>query len=131
MVFTVNAVRTTNLKSEISKSCEILHRLNIAFSGNILHHKVTIIRFILCLINQTPQYEGLWKRGSIAPSFSSSVLDGGEWPVLRSCRFIPGQTAPGTDRTGSWPGPRDDMEAMEERKISFPCLESNSNFLAI
>jgi hypothetical protein len=112
VIFTLNAVRTTNLKSEICKNCEILHRLNIIFSRSILHHKVTIIKLFLCLINQTPQYEGVWKRESIAPSFSFSVLDGDE----SSCRFIPGQTAPGTERTGGWVDPRDGMEAMEKKK---------------
>jgi hypothetical protein len=32
---------------------------------------------------------------------------------------------------GGWGSPRADLDAVEKRKISFPCRESNSNFSAI
>jgi hypothetical protein len=31
------------------------------------------------LINYTPRHEDMWVSGGIAPSFLTSVLDGGEW----------------------------------------------------
>jgi hypothetical protein len=40
-------------------------------------------------------------------SFSTLVLDGGEWSALRPGRaFTPGERAPGTHCTGGWVGPR-------------------------
>jgi hypothetical protein len=38
--------------------------------------------------------------GGAAPAFLTSVLDGGEWPVSRPCRFILEQTATGTNWVG-------------------------------
>jgi hypothetical protein len=57
-------------------------------------------------------------------AFLISALDGGEWPVLRSGRFIPRERAPGTHWIGSWMGPSAVLDTVVKRKIPSPCRES-------
>jgi hypothetical protein len=42
--------------------------------------------------------------GSIAPSFSTSALDGSEWSVSRSGCFTPAERLPDAEYTGGWVG---------------------------
>jgi hypothetical protein len=56
--------------------------------------------------------------GGIAPPFLTSALDGDEWPVSRSCRFIPGEIAPDTHWRGGWVHINADLVAVGKRKIS-------------
>jgi hypothetical protein len=59
-------------------------------------------------------------------SFTTSALDGGEWPVSRPGRaFTPGERTPGTHCTGGWVGPRDGLDTQDRGKILCPCRGSN------
>jgi hypothetical protein len=60
------------------------------------------------VLNEVPDYEPIWGSGGIAPTFSISALDGGEWSASRHCRFTLVETDP-----GSWMGPRADLYAVE------------------
>jgi hypothetical protein len=73
----------------------------------------------LCLINQAPCHEDIWRSGDTAPPFLTSALDGGEWPV--SC---PSHFTPRTNWTGGWVGPRASLNALKKRKV-LPRQESN------
>jgi hypothetical protein len=42
--------------------------------------------------------------GGIAPPFSTSVLDGGEWSASCPCRFTPSERAPGKQWKRGWFG---------------------------
>jgi hypothetical protein len=63
--------------------------------------------------------------GGIAPTFLTSVLDGGELSASRLCRFTSG-----THSIGGWMGPRAGLDAVEERKICCPSQESNPDLPA-
>jgi hypothetical protein len=57
--------------------------------------------------------------------FLTSALVGGEWLVSRSCRFTPGERAPGTRWIEGWVGPRvclDDMEQIKFLTLPVPKL---------
>jgi hypothetical protein len=45
--------------------------------------------------------------------------------------LLPGPRDPGTQRIGGWVGPRGGLDAIEKRKISYSCQESNSDSSAI
>jgi hypothetical protein len=47
----------------------------------------------------------------------TSALVGGEWSASRSCRFTPGEIAPGIVCRGGWVGPRTGLDATEKRVI--------------
>jgi len=55
-------------------------------------------------------------------------LDEGEWSASHLGPFNLKEWAPGTDRIRSWVGTTDGLDALESRKISWSCLESNSHF---
>jgi hypothetical protein len=65
-----------------------------------------------------------WASVGIAPSFLTSVLDGGECSVSCSGHFTPAEVTPCTHWTGGWVGPRIGVDAVEKRKM-LPCQESN------
>jgi len=44
-----------------------------------------------------------------------SAVDGGEWSASRSCRFTPGETAPGTHWLGGWVG----LRAGLDKKLTY------------
>jgi hypothetical protein len=52
--------------------------------------------------------------------FLTSALVGGEWSVLRPCRFTPGERAPSTYWIGGWVDPRASMDDLEKRKFLPP-----------
>jgi hypothetical protein len=51
--------------------------------------------------------------GSIAPTFLTLALDGGEWLASQSDCFTPEERAPGTHCIGGWVGPRANRYAVE------------------
>jgi hypothetical protein len=57
--------------------------------------------------------------------FLISVLDGGEWSVSRSSRFILAESATITRWVGGWVGHRAGLNAVVKRKIPNPCRELN------
>jgi hypothetical protein len=62
--------------------------------------------------------------------YSSTILDvcaRWEWSASRPGRFTHAETVLGTHWVRGWVGPKAGMDAVEELKISFPCLESNPN----
>jgi hypothetical protein len=63
--------------------------------------------------------------GDVDPSFLSSALDEEEEAVSRPGRFTTGVTVPVTYYTGGWVDHRGSLDAVEKRKISNPCSESN------
>jgi hypothetical protein len=56
------------------------------------------------------------------------ALDGSKLSASRSGRFISGKESPIT--TGNEDGSIVGLDALEKRKISFPCLEPNPDLLA-
>jgi hypothetical protein len=67
---------------------------------------------------------------AIAPSFLTSALDGGEWSASRPCCFSPRDGVPGTQWLRDWVGPRNNLDPMKKRKVSFPCRKSNTGLAA-
>jgi hypothetical protein len=69
-------------------------------------------------------FEGV---GGIAPSFLTSAVDGGEWSASLPARFYRRELPPppGNNCVGDWVSPRVSLDAMEKRKISSACRESN------
>jgi hypothetical protein len=57
---------------------------------------------------------------------SLTSLDGGEWSVSRTGRFIPKKRAPGTHWIGGCVGPRAILDTVVKKKIPSPRRESNS-----
>jgi hypothetical protein len=53
------------------------------------------------------------------------ALDGGYWLASRPGRFTPWEIAPGTHWIWGWMGPIAGLDAVEYRKMSCPCRESN------
>jgi hypothetical protein len=82
------------------------------------------VKLSLCLITYAPRHEDAWVSGDIAPSFLTSALDGGEWSASRPCRFTSNERAPGNYWIWGWVGPRVGLDAVEKRKISFPCQKA-------
>jgi hypothetical protein len=58
-----------------------------------------------------------WGSGGIYPLFFTSAPDGGEWPVSRPGRSVPGERAFGTDLIGGWMSPIASLDAREKRNI--------------
>jgi hypothetical protein len=59
-------------------------------------------------------------------SFTTSALDGIEWPASRPGRALaPGKGPPGTHCTGGWVGPRADLNTDATVKILCVCRGSN------
>jgi hypothetical protein len=53
----------------------------------------------------------------IAPPFSTSTLDEGEWSVSRPAHFTPGEIAHSTHWVGGYVGPKFGLDAIEKKKI--------------
>jgi hypothetical protein len=62
----------------------------------------------------------------MAPPFLTSSLDGGELSASRPGRFTPGERAPDAHWIGGWVGHRAGLDTEDERKISFPQPEIES-----
>jgi hypothetical protein len=63
--------------------------------------------------------------GAVVPPYLSSAFDGGEWSASRPSRCTPVERACGSQCIGGWVVLRDTVDAVEKRKILFPCRESN------
>jgi hypothetical protein len=61
-----------------------------------------------------------------APSLTLA-LDGGQQSILCFCQFI----SEGDCFMGGWVGFRDDLDAIEKRKISCLCWESDTSLVAV
>jgi hypothetical protein len=48
---------------------------------------VVKVKLSLCLINQLPRHEDVWRSWGVTPSFLTSTLDGCEWSAVRLGRF--------------------------------------------
>jgi hypothetical protein len=53
------------------------------------------VKLAVCVINEAPGHEDIWGCESIAPSFLTWALDGGEWSASRPGRFTPRERALG------------------------------------
>jgi hypothetical protein len=63
-------------------------------------------------------------------SFSTSALDGSEWPASRPVRALaPGERTAGTHCTGGWVGPRTGLDIEARGKILLPLPEIESRSL--
>jgi hypothetical protein len=82
----------------------------------------------LCFFfNWTPHYgDVLWEWRYSSTHSITSALDGGEWSVLRPCRFTLRERVPGTHWIGGWVGPRAILNAVVKRKIPSPRRESKA-----
>jgi hypothetical protein len=67
-------------------------------------------------------HEEVWENGSIAPSFLTSDVDEGAWSASRPGSFTSGKKSPVPI---GWLDLRASLGAVEKRKISSPCRESN------
>jgi hypothetical protein len=56
--------------------------------------------------------------------FLTSTPVGDEWSASRSCRYTPGEGAPGIHRIVGWVGPRTGLDEVEKRKF-LPYRDSN------
>jgi hypothetical protein len=54
-----------------------------------------------------------------------SAVDGGEWSDSRPGQYTAGERAPSTGIIGVWVEPSAGLDAVEKRRISCPCRESN------
>jgi hypothetical protein len=65
--------------------------------------------------------------GSTVPPFLNVPLDGGEWSASCPDRYIFGERAFDGNYKGGWTDAKASLDAVEKRKLSFPCTESNSD----
>jgi hypothetical protein len=77
------------------------------------------------LIKEAPWYKEIRGSGGIAPPFLTSTLDEGEWSASHSSRFPSREKELGTRWIWDLVGPRAGLDAVEERRITCPCQESN------
>jgi hypothetical protein len=82
------------------------------------------------VFNQLSTAVKTWGSGGVAPSSFTSALDVGGWSASRPSRFTPGESVPGTRRIRGWSGSRAGLDAVEWRRISCPCRESNPGYVA-
>jgi hypothetical protein len=75
--------------------------------------KVKKVNLSLCLINCTLSRKDVWGSRSIAPTFLTSELDGGEWSASRPDRFTPGERDSGTYCIGGWVGLTGGLDAVK------------------
>jgi hypothetical protein len=76
----------------------------------------------------TTRHEGAWgERTYSSYSFSTSVLDGGEWSASCPGRALAPGNDPGTHYTGVWVGLRAGLDTDARGKILCPYGGSNPN----
>lgn len=98
-------------------NCTILFE-NILPGKYFLFKRVKIgkITLSLCLISWEPRHENMLWRWGVAPSFSTSAVNGSEWSASRSCRYALWESVSGTHFIGCWVNPIDVLDAVERRK---------------
>jgi hypothetical protein len=88
------------------------------------------VKFFLRLINYSSCHEDVWGSGGIAHIFMTTELDGGEWSVSHTGRFIPGGKNSGIHCIGDWMDPRAGLNSAENRRTFCPSRDSNLDRLA-
>jgi hypothetical protein len=83
------------------------------------------VKLSLRLVNKALCHDDVWGSEGTAPPFLTTASDGGEWSATLTSCFTPREIAPGTHWIGGWVGPRAGLDAVEKRRISCPCRESN------
>jgi hypothetical protein len=80
----------------------------------------------LCLNKQAPRYEDVWASEGIAPTFSTSALDGGDWSASRPRRFSPQEKSPRLPLDRLLCGPQSQSGRCGEDKNLLHGWESNT-----
>jgi hypothetical protein len=82
--------------------------------------------YISCKSCPATRHGEAWEERRYSSSFTTSVLDGGEWSASRPDRALPsGKGPPGTHCTGGWVGLRAGLDTQARGKILSPCRGSN------
>jgi hypothetical protein len=79
----------------------------------------------LCLINYIQYHEDICGSGGKAPAFMTSALGGSKWSSSRPNSFTPREPSPSTDCIEGSMVSRAGLDALKNRKISYPYRESN------
>jgi hypothetical protein len=88
--------------------------------------------YICFFSNPSTRHGGAWEERYSSYSFSTSALDGGQWPVSRPGRaFTRGERIPGTHCTGGWVGLRAGLDSEVRGKILCPRRGSNPDRLVV
>jgi hypothetical protein len=66
----------------------------------------------------------MWGSGDIAALFLTSALDGGDWSASRPGHFTPGERFPGNHWIGGCVGRRAGLDAVEEKNLALPGVET-------
>jgi hypothetical protein len=107
-------------------------KVSIALWSPALSSKCTFSKMLKSKSSPTTH---LWRRRGeriySSYSFTTSVLDGDEWSVLRPVRALPPEKGPRYHWTGGWVGPRAGLETEVTGKILSPLRGSNPDRLVV
>jgi hypothetical protein len=67
----------------------------------------------------------LWRSGSVAPPFLTSLLDGEEWSSSYPRHFNPGKIAHDIHGIGAWVGTTAGLDIIKRENFFCPYRESN------